>query len=385
MSDPNDGNNNSSNSRGNNAVQSMILGLATLTMILLGLSVVLFVMLCPLLEFVLLIGFRTHIHGHYDYWWLTSIAVFVVLQAVHLWLLWTSVLYLSLFRKLVFPVRYVVMTLVPLITKIECIREPSSPYYLDLDRVRATRGSSQRQGGQVERNSSNTTTTNDNVDNGEEDDLETLMRYFRRQVRKQYKKVKKAYRDDHIRCESYRSEDTMRLCDVVPLMWEHERRLCLDNNKAAVAEEFLKRFLVVTLTTNATLDLYYDADDTLCAMLLSYVQGSVLHNMMYFAINTQSGILFHACLNGMIRAMRAPSVRYLNLSNHNDRTKRNAGLVMMELDDPDLSDIFPMAFTSDIPADVRYTELWEGIEVTVPASNDKRQQQRQRQNGPSIE
>ena len=107
------------------------------------------------------------------------------------------------------------------------------------------------------------------------------------------------------------SEEALNLSNVVPIMVEHERRCCQADGKSLV-EEFIKRFLVMTMTTNAVLDLYYKDGNELCSVQLSVKQGNVLHWFMYFSTESRAGIWYHGILNAMIRGLEIPSVRYIN-------------------------------------------------------------------------
>ena len=195
--------------------------------------------------------------------------------------------------------------------------------------------------------------------------MDALLRHFRPSVRRRYRKMEQAFRRDRIRCESVRSEDGLNLSQVIPIMWEHERRCCTLDGKSVVGE-FLKRFLVMVMTTNAILDLYYDQENTLCSVQLSVPQSGVLHWFMYFSVNTRSGIWYHGILNALVRGMKTDSIRFVSGQNHQTASKQGAGLIPVDLNDPVMSSLYPVAFTRELPRDYRSTGLWSWLDVPPP-------------------
>ena len=144
------------------------------------------------------------------------------------------------------------------IARIEAIREETPTLYLELATVK--RGASSN------------------------DTASILLQSFKPSVRRRYNQVEAMYKQNKIRHESVRSEDSLNLQQVAPIMLEHERRCCQADGKNLI-EEFIKRFLVVTMTTNAILDLYYDEHDTLCCLQLSVLQGecsSLVHVLLLY-------------------------------------------------------------------------------------------------------
>ena len=203
----------------------------------------------------------------------------------------------------------------------------------------------------------------------------------------------------------------LNLSQVVPVMWEHEQRMCAlangttnttstngDSNnqtgnekKGSVYEEFLKRFLVVTVVPNAILDYYYvkrpsssparnggantndelsqrqelhtpqEDDEMLCCVQLSVQQGRTMHWFMYFALNsvTKSGIWFHGIDIAMERARRIPNVDYCNGQTHQTNSKRNAGFnVAQHTDHEILAKLYPWTFTTTPPKGCVDVKLW---------------------------
>ena len=314
-------------------MQSFVLGLMTLTMVLVGLSVVVFVAFLPLLEFSLLDLNTTG-------WIVLSIFI----QIIHLRLLWTSTVYLMVLRTLVFPIRKLVMPLAMAIVRIEAIREETPVLYLDLARIEP---------------------------NEELSEVERLMQYFRPSIRRRYKKMEEKFHDRRIRIESGRSETTLNLSQILPVMWDHERRCCERDGKSLVAE-FIKRFLVMSLCTNGILDRYYDQNasqnddggDLVCIQL-SVQQDDVLHWFMYFSSDSRSGIWYHGILNSMVRGLQTPGVRYVNAQNHQTESKTSAGLRQSDCHDDDImSDLYPWTFLQDLPEESIETKLWSGLEVS---------------------
>lgn len=304
-------------------LQSLVLGSATLTVILIGVGMLIFVMFLPIIA-ILCLPPMTKNH--------MAPPVAAGVEALHLYLLWTSTLYLSLFRRLIFPIRKKIMFIVFQIARIEAIREETPTLYLDLSTVNRT---------------------GDDASND-------ILQSFKSSVRRRYKQVETIFRQHNIRCESVRSEEALNLQHVVPIMLEHERRCCEDDGKNLV-EEFVKRFLVVTMTTDAVLDLYYDENNVLCCVQLSVVQGQSLHWFMYFCLTStcRCGIWYHGVLNAMLRGLEIPSVQYVNAQIHQTVSKQRAGLVACEhTDDNRMHELFPFGFTKEIPAAALQTSLW---------------------------
>lgn len=305
--------------------QPLILACATLTVVLIGLAVVFFVMFLPWIALSNVLPPMT----------------LVALQFLHLYLLWTSTIYLSIFRRIAFPIRKPIMFLVFQIAMIEAIREETPTLYLDLSTVKRS-------------------------DEGKNAEHE-VMQSFRSSVRRRYKEMEGMYRQHNIWCESIRSEDALNLSHVVPIMIEHERRCCQADGKNLV-EEFIKRFLVVTLFTDAVLDLYYDERNALCCVQLSVVQGRTIHWFMYFCRTSTSrcGMWYHGILNAMRRGLEIPSVQYVNAQVHQSDSKQRAGLAACEhTNDKVMRNLYPLGLTTEMPSFVLQTEVWSSVQETV--------------------
>ena len=305
--------------------QSLVLGCATLTVVMVGVGILLFVTFLPL---VITVPFLAPTIDS------TLYAVAVAVQALHLHLLWTSTSYLAIFRRLLFPIRKPLMLLVFQIARIEAIREETPTLYLDLSTLKRTED-----------------------DNAEVD----LLQSFRPSVRRRYKQMEIIFQQNNIRHEAVRSEEALNLLLVVPIMLEHERRRCQADG-TNVLKEFTKRFLVVTMTTDALLDLYYTQDGELCCVQLSILQGHTLHWFMYFSLTSSSkcGIWYHGILNSMLRGLQIPSVQYINGQIHQTESKQRAGLVACEHTKYEmLSKLYPLALSGEIsPAALSTCSCW---------------------------
>lgn len=310
-------------------LQAGVLGLATLTMILIGVGVTLFTLFLPIIEFVLLFEERS---------W-TAWTLIISMQFFHLCLVWYSTIYGTILRALIWPIRSLIMPVVMAVVRIESMRNRDGILYVDLgDQARDSRG-----------------------------EETIIMTSFRPSVRRRYRKMEALYRRSRIRHEIHRAETSLRLADVVPVMWEHEKRCC-ERDGRNVIEEFLKRYLVMTLATDAVLDLYYDANEKLVSVQLSLQQGEVHHWFMYFSRDHDSGIWFHGILNAIVRGRRNPNVRYVNAQNHQTQSKKNAGYMEASHDEGGvISNLYPFAMTMDIPLAVLDTGLWSGMQTESPA------------------
>lgn len=265
--------------------------------------------------------------------WAPRGGLIVAAQVFHLYMLWTSTLYLSVFRRLILPIRKPIMFIVFQIAMIEAIREETPTLYLDLSTVKRSEGG-----------------------NAEQD----LMQSFRSSVRRRYKQMEEIFRQNNIRHVSVVSEDALNLSEVVPIMLQHERRCCRAEGTSLV-EEFLKRFLVVTMTTDAVLDLYYDENNVLCCVQLSVMQNESLHWFMYFCqdLRSRCGIWYHGILNSMLRGLHIPSIQYVNAQTHRTESKQMAGLLACEHTNGQLlRNLYPFGFTKATPPFALQTTLW---------------------------
>jgi hypothetical protein len=275
--------------------------------------------------------------------WMT--AVLVSAQVVHLILLWKSVHYLAVLRFLALPIRSLIVPLVFLVARIESIREEAPTLY--------KRVSAPIQVGDT--SDSRSPLLKDHIM-----EEESRRRRKEKDVRKRYKKMEVTFRRNLIRHETRSSDTSLNLSHVVPVMWEHQKRVCEAEGKN-LAEEFLKRFLVVTVLPKSIMDYYYDAQ-VLCAVSMSIQQSKVFHPMMYFSLNsaTKSGIWFHATGTAIERAKQIPGIEFVCAGVHQTQTKRNAGFEAVEhTENTILSDLYPYSFAVSPPTEVLTVSLWQ--------------------------
>lgn len=182
----------------------------------------------------------------------------------------------------------------------------------------------------------------------------------------------------------------MNLQQLLPILWEHERRASPQN---AVVAEFVKRFLVVVLVPDGIFDLYYTTNDNhpnnmneLVAFSFSIRQQTVLHSFMYFCKDdhAKSGIWFHNIRLSLSRSMELAKLSrqkgandndtknsitkdgcsdecefFLNAQVHQTSSKQNAGLIVAGHDDEQLlSKLYPFTRTLAIPESVANMTLW---------------------------
>lgn len=270
--------------------------------------------------------------------------VVIAAEAFHLRLLWISPLYLSLCRRLIFPVRKPLVALVwSHIARVESIRKETPTLYFDLSTVKCTEGN-----------------------NAASDLLQSL----RPSVRRRYKQMEYILQQNNIRHHAFRSEQALNLSHVVPIMLQHKKR-CSQADGKSVVVEFLKRFLVVTMTTDSVLDLYFTQDEELCCVQLSAVHGHVIHWSMYFYVTSSSrcGIWYHGILNAMVRGLHIPSIRYVNAQVHQTASKRSTGLVACEhTNDETLSKQYPLALSEEIPYTAFYASCWSSLKRETRAT-----------------
>ena len=409
-------------------LQDVMLASVTLTVVLFGIGLVLFVAFAPLLLYKCCISawlWSTVIlptenaacdsHSHVNYWidlmGITLVLVFI--QVVHLRCLWKSTRYLAVFRFLVLPIRKLVLPLVMFTARVESIREKTPTLYVDVRQEQLQQGGLSAQPITLQTPLLSSTDTSGNVDGpigSNRDQLsqeEPQEQNKRRKNRlRRYKQMERAYRRDGIRHEWGWSESTLNLSQVVPVMWEHERRMCAaantsarnddgtgDDKKGGVVEEFLKRFLVVTVIPDGVFDFYYvkptssslqndavnggdqlpQAEEILCCVQLSVQQGRALHWFMYFSLDsvTRSGIWFHGIGTAIERARRIPNVEYCNGQTHQTQSKRNAGFDVAEHTDQGvLSQLYPWSFTSTPPIDCVDVTLWPSPQQTSAGASN---------------
>ena len=233
----------------------------------------------------------------------------VPLLAAHISLLIFCDPYLYIHRKALYPIRYLVMPLVIEIAKSEAIKEDTATWYVPTNDLPAT------------------------------DDPKELLQSFPKRVRREIKRKLKNYDRRGIRTSTEHS-DHLSLYRDVPVLIDHERKSVRGTDKSFVAE-FIKRFLVIFLTTSGYIDRYYgppidnngtcsdDADHNVetngkpIALSLFVGQGKVLHTLMYFCKEeeNESGIWFYQHFRMILRAAAAFNA---NESMNNDTNAQDA-------------------------------------------------------------
>ena len=284
-----------------------LLGCCTLALVLVGLGIILLCALLPLALYGILACIFSATNSSFSAHDSITIGFLfpclLVLQCIHLWCLWISARYLCVIRTLVLPIRRIIFPLVPMVARIESIREKESTQYYAVPSPAAG-------GGEVP--------------------------VFRKSVRRHYRRMQKIYQnrsndnndnnDSSIKHICVRAERNLVLRDVIPILWEHQQRT---TQQSWPLEDFIKRVLVVTLVPDGILDLYYmkipdastrlseSTDDThredgppqatandnpsakqLVCFQFSILQGNVWHWFMYFCRTeaTRSGLWWHGAL-----------------------------------------------------------------------------------------
>jgi hypothetical protein len=413
----------SSNTSTRKILQDVSIASATFCIIFLGVGLILTVATLPWILFQCFVSRWLWATAGEEQLAMTHFGIsmlLIVMEGLHLRALWKSTRYLAVLRFVVFPIRKLLMPIVFFVVKLESIREETPTLFLDVRPLqRGISSSANAEDGNI---SDATTTTLGTPLLAEQEqrrnDEKALVRREKKskQVQRRYKQMERAFHRDGIRHEWGWSETTLNLSQVVPVMWEHEKRICgeatdtgaaihggsptslddttQDKNKNP-AEEFLKRFLVVSIVPNAVLDRYYskpsrsiagDDDDgggveTLCSVQLSLQQGRVFHWFMYFSLNhvTLSGIWFHGIGTAMERARRIPSVDFCNGQVHKAQSKKNAGLLdVAEWTEHDkLSQLYPWSFTTTPAKGNVHVNLWRSTQQQQPQA-----QQQQREHPP---
>jgi len=303
-------------------LQFLLLSLASLTLVLVGIGVIIVTSFFPLLS----LKFLSPAPPLLPY--ITAISV---VQIIHLRLLWISENHLAAYRWLWLPIRRLLLPLVMLIARFETSQEEVPTVYLKVSDLTV----------------------------GEDTEKDILLKSFRPSVRRRYKQMEKTFRSHNIRHVAVQSESSLRLAQVVPILWQHERRQCKLDGKNVV-EEFIKRFLVITVVPDGLLDLFYQ-DDKLVAIQMSIQQNNVLHWFMYFSKDsvTKSGIWFNGILLAMMRGLKL-QLDYVNGQGHHTDSKIFAGFLPAEhADDELLSELFPWSFSQAMTESATQTSLWK--------------------------
>lgn len=305
-----------------NLAKNILLGLCTLTVVVLGLSVVGLVLFWPLLLWLALY-FCTASQVEA----LTQIGFFVAVVAIqiaHTYMLYTDSHHLKTYRFLLLPIRRLLVPVVVLVTRLEAIREGCPTLFWDC------------------------------VPPREGDVSEIVLQSMRGKVRQHYKRLRRVYAKSGLRHKTLYAEETMELNRLLPVLWNHEKRVSPDNT----VEEFIKRFLVVTLLPDGVLDIYMNDQNAVVAFTFCILQRSVLQNFMYFCVSehSKSAIWYHAKLLALCRGQRLQVS--VNDQVHQTLSKRQAGLNSREADQ-DLSRLYPFQSTVSVPLRAAKLRVWD--------------------------
>eukprot|EP00977_Amphora_coffeiformis_P013632 scaffold3608_cov183-Amphora_coffeaeformis.AAC.19 len=308
-------------SSSNAKVHPMLVTLATFTLISLGLLLNLVTACFPMVLWAL----QPSVQNSYYY----AIPIIFV-QCLHVWLLWTDKAHLAAYRFLTLPIRRALLPVVMFVAKEDAMKEKENVAFLSF-----------QQGNDSE------------IGPGKEG----LLQHFRSNTRRSYKKTLQTFQSEGIRVASVQCESDLDLRAVCPVIWEHQKRSCqMDNangsKKKNVMEEFIKRFLVVSVVPDCVLDLFYNQDQELVAVSLDVRTGPVYYAFLYFARNEarRSGIWFYSNLHSLVRARSLAGVTIVNAVTHHMETKRNAGFQVAPYDDTERMDaLFPWSPTERIP------------------------------------
>jgi hypothetical protein len=330
--------------------------LATLCLILLGLALNFFTAFFPLFLWIL---------WRPDHSWYYLLPVLIV-QFLHLRYLWIDKRHLASYRFLTsrtfasvdpsppvftsllstrpltfcdsfndmllcIALRRILLPVVMFVVKTDSIKDKEDTMYLSLDKVSSP-----------------------------SDDLSAFLSSFPRSIRRRYKKVvQQTFAQAGIRVVTVPVETGLDLQEVVPLIWAHQKRLVATTAK--LVEDFVKRFLVMTVVPDGVLDLFYQ-DDRLMAVQMGVLQGATYHWFMYFSHDQarQSGIWFYGTLLSIKRAklLEGQGAVYVNAHIHHAQTKQNAGYDVASCEDYTLLDqLYPWAWARSLPEDALCVSL----------------------------
>lgn len=239
------------NDKSNTGSEDFVRGLATLALVSIGVFLVTLIFFWPLL----LLSLATLGSSS------SEISVTITIQLFHLLaLIYIPFPYLYIHRKLCHPIRLLLMPLVSSIARSESIREKEITWYNKCASLPETR------------------------------DANILLGSFKHSIRRDMKRKLRLFFRRGITTQTLHS-DFLSLREDIPIIYEHEKRAVQGTEKSSM-EEFIKRFLVVFLTSNAYIDRYYDNRGQCCALGLFVQSGKVLNNFVYFCRKheSQSGI-----------------------------------------------------------------------------------------------
>jgi hypothetical protein len=331
---------------------NVLLGLCTLTLVLVGIGVVLSIAGFPLWVYLLLLVLPVPAVSELEESWRwQGLVLALIVTFLHCAGLWKSPTYLRIFRTMVLPIRRFLFPLVIVIARIESVREQEPTLYYKVPAAEESAAAGP---------SSSSSSVN--------------MISFRKSVRRHYRRMQKIYQRHNIQHQCVHAETSLNLSHVVPILWEHQKRICNSSGseeqetKKNPVEEFIKRFLVITLVPDGLLDLYYNPHNKLVSLQFSVLQGSVWHWFMYFCLEeaSKTGIWWHGALLAITRGHHhGNTIQWINAQIHQTDSKRNAGfkLACYQEDLEILSHIYPASyrssFTRPIPQEIQTVRLWD--------------------------
>ena len=319
------------------SLESLLRTIAMLLMICIGLTVVCWTFFWPILLLVL------------DYSFRLSLLESLFLGGIHILLLiYVEYPYLYLHRLVFLPIRMLLMPLVNKIFESDAIQEQATVWYNDCEIF-----------GQ----------------DGDEDTtitLPSLLSTFKSSIRRDIKRKLRLYKQNRITTTTIHSNH-LSLRHDIPIIWKHQQRQCrcqTDCDNKSTLEEFLKRFLVIFLVSNAYIDRYYytpkpngNGKGQLCAIGMFVTSHKVFIQNMYFSTIPFAGIWQYHHIRGLYRAVSAynkhgENIQYINYFHHQDMAKRLAGAQPLQLvnnnsNTPETlrlrQQLFPLAFYKEPP------------------------------------
>jgi len=234
--------------------------------------------------------------------------------------------YLYVHRKAFLPLRRLIMPLVIAVAKSESMEEKSDTWYQSTADARG--GDSTPSAA-----TSSSTAANHHLPISTEMNSKILLESFSKKVRRDIKRKLKKYKQRGITTKTKHS-DYLSLRRDMPVLIDHERKAIRGTDKS-LKEEFIKRFLVIFLSSDGYIDRYYappaggsttyDDDDQPVALSLFVGQGDVLHCFMYFCVESESasGIWFYHHTRMMLRMASQWSQKSKSISNHTERSLLN--------------------------------------------------------------
>lgn len=320
------------------AVNPLLVGLATWCLISVGLGLIVATALFPFL----LWAFQPPARQWY------YILPICLVQITHLFMMWTDKAHLAAYRFLSLPLRRVLLPVVMYVIKMDAVKEKEDVACMFWDEEKI-----------------------DDKDIAPSPRTPTeLVASFRRTVRREYKRKLAAFAQQGIFVRTIQGERELDLQAVLPILWQHQKRTCQDASDKNVYEEFIKRFLIVSVVPDGVLDLFYKTNDgaspddapQLVAFQMGIRIASVYYAFMYFSRDEARdyGIWYCGHLMALSRAKSMEGVNCMNVLTHNLDTKRRAGFnVVSYQDEARMDELFPWAPTETIAEEDLFVELFD--------------------------